>query len=528
MSTSNAAAAVITGPTGVRHEGHLGFASEGGFEARNLPPHIQAVFNQLNEYLQKLGHSSITQKEAKYLLRLVLKMIDPVTGTIVGLPGMGVPAPPASTPSAEAAPAATAPPPKPKAAKMKVTGFYRSTPARQSVSLLSSGTKEEMEAAGAATTTTDGTETETQPAPEEAAQPVADSVMKSSAARPRVPQISEGDMKRLEEEISNLQSSKKADQQKLQQREEEIQTLQARLNEEQDLVQQLRAQLEEQKREAKEEKKEKKTLQEQIERLIIELQSLRRDHADTQAQTTAIQELEARMQSSANEQLEAERTERAEVEQALAAAKQEITTLTEKIRTLEGEKKKLASDAQRFSEQAEENAARVKHLERQTELFKQELEDLRTQLAEIEEQRDALEAARQAEEEEEEEEAAPASTGAPAPPPPPPSAPKAPVPPPPPVAPSSGGGAGLLTAEALQSSKLKSTPAPAPKKQDDRSALLDAIKGGGVQLKKVDPNEIQAPPKVDDSLLGILAKAVLDRRAALMEEDADPDDAPWD
>merc|ERR1719192_691024 len=123
-----------------------------------------------------------------------------------------------------------------------------------------------------------------------------------------------------------------------------------------------------------------------------------------------------------------------------------------------------------------------------------------------------------------------ASTTGPPPPPPPPVAPPPPPPlgcsggspPPKPPPPSSGGG--LTIQEQIAMGKtLKSTPAPAPKKVDARSGLLQQI-AAGKKLKKVDMTEKKQEPKKQEGMFGAIEDALDKRTKAMHSDDEDEDD----
>eukprot|EP01102_Stenamoeba_stenopodia_P017861 TRINITY_DN6466_c0_g1_i1.p1 TRINITY_DN6466_c0_g1~~TRINITY_DN6466_c0_g1_i1.p1 ORF type:complete len:368 (-),score=129.15 TRINITY_DN6466_c0_g1_i1:54-1157(-) len=59
---------VITGPTLVKHEGHIGFNKQGGFELKNLPPDMAKILMMLNEMDRQRGGRGLTKKEAMFLL----------------------------------------------------------------------------------------------------------------------------------------------------------------------------------------------------------------------------------------------------------------------------------------------------------------------------------------------------------------------------------------------------------------------------------------------------------------------------
>jgi hypothetical protein len=61
---------VITGPTGVVHQGHVGFnTDQGRFEWHGLPESYQRLFTNLDKTLQAMGVNGLSQAEAKLLLK---------------------------------------------------------------------------------------------------------------------------------------------------------------------------------------------------------------------------------------------------------------------------------------------------------------------------------------------------------------------------------------------------------------------------------------------------------------------------
>lgn len=108
-----------------------------------------------------------------------------------------------------------------------------------------------------------------------------------------------------------------------------------------------------------------------------------------------------------------------------------------------------------------------------------------------------------------------------APPPPPPFIPNAPTPPPQPdmdMSSNSVNSGGMLD-EMKKVALKKSETAPAPKKPDARSGLLQGIRGG-IALKKVTP--VQVEKREDDTAPKSVA-AILARRIAIAPEDSDED-----
>ncbi|PRP78819.1 hypothetical protein PROFUN_00992 [Planoprotostelium fungivorum] len=111
----------------------------------------------------------------------------------------------------------------------------------------------------------------------------------------------------------------------------------------------------------------------------------------------------------------------------------------------------------------------------------------------------------------------PPSFGGPLPPPPPP--PSAGVPPPPPLA----GGLKLPSAGSLKPVDRTAHPAQAPPPVDDRNRLLDAIRGGA-NLKHVAEEEKRATVQASDqSVINLIAKALIDRRNVIKEDHTDND-----
>jgi hypothetical protein len=103
--------AVVTGPTGVQHVGHLGITAT-GFEAKNLPPQLAEVFQNINKMLKDLGLKGITRSEAVWLLKAA-------TAHLTG---------PAAAASTTTTPAAT-----PTATPIKATGGVARATASSSV-----------------------------------------------------------------------------------------------------------------------------------------------------------------------------------------------------------------------------------------------------------------------------------------------------------------------------------------------------------------------------------------------------------
>eukprot|EP00727_Mastigamoeba_balamuthi_P004974 m51a1_g14475 hypothetical protein (570) ;mRNA; f:688981-691213 len=62
---------VVSCPTQVVHEGHLGFGCSGGLEARNLPSQWQSLLRALDRLLRDLRMRGLTRKESEFLFRVV-------------------------------------------------------------------------------------------------------------------------------------------------------------------------------------------------------------------------------------------------------------------------------------------------------------------------------------------------------------------------------------------------------------------------------------------------------------------------
>eukprot|EP00005_Dracoamoeba_jomungandri_P006305 CAMPEP_0174262626 /NCGR_PEP_ID=MMETSP0439-20130205/13943_1 /TAXON_ID=0 /ORGANISM="Stereomyxa ramosa, Strain Chinc5" /LENGTH=456 /DNA_ID=CAMNT_0015347417 /DNA_START=34 /DNA_END=1404 /DNA_ORIENTATION=+ len=111
---------VLSGPTGFRHESHIGWDAENGFDIRNIPPEWKKLFQAAGVKKSELKDG----ETAKFIMETVVEATTqmgmpppaPPTGAM-----SNAPAPP-PTPNAPPPPSAPAPPPAPNAPPLPPTG----------------------------------------------------------------------------------------------------------------------------------------------------------------------------------------------------------------------------------------------------------------------------------------------------------------------------------------------------------------------------------------------------------------------
>jgi len=97
----NADDVVLSGPSGFRHESHIGWDPQNGFEIRNIPPEWRKLFQAAGVKKSKLQDG----ETAKFIMETVAQ-------AALGMEPPPAPAPPPPmVPSTSAAPHAPAPPP---------------------------------------------------------------------------------------------------------------------------------------------------------------------------------------------------------------------------------------------------------------------------------------------------------------------------------------------------------------------------------------------------------------------------------
>merc|ERR1712137_967300 len=105
---------VIGGPTGFKHESHIGWDMENGFDIRNIPPEWKKLFQAAG-----VKKSDLQDAETR---KLIVSTINSATGGAG--PEMGGPPPPTAPPPPMAPPPPSAPgaPPPPPAASAPSSG----------------------------------------------------------------------------------------------------------------------------------------------------------------------------------------------------------------------------------------------------------------------------------------------------------------------------------------------------------------------------------------------------------------------